>query len=118
MSVRLTSLGFSFGRRAISSFTACMTKDVAKQLATRGKVSEAGFDIGFACGAGLQDRAELVGGSCTGGMVGTVGVNKVSGGLMDLSFAGGGLAAARQSVCLSVLPREMAAVDGNGVSGD
>ncbi|GAB4823912.1 hypothetical protein N2152v2_010958 [Parachlorella kessleri] len=91
VTVRLTSLGFSFGRRAISSFTACMTKDVAKQLATRGKVSEAGFDIGFACGAGLQDRAQLVGGSCTGGMIGTVGVNRVSGGLMDLSFAGGSL---------------------------
>ncbi len=86
--MRLVSLGLSFGGRAISSFTACMTKDVKQQLATAGKIGEAGFDIAFSCGGALQDRAELVGGSCTGGMMGTVGVNKVSGGLLDFSFAG------------------------------
>lgn len=91
VSVRLTSLGLSFGRRSVSSFTACMTKDVKQQLASSGKIGEAGFEIACSCGASLQDRAELIGGSCTGGMLGTVGVNKVSGGLVDFSFAGGSL---------------------------
>lgn len=36
-----------------------------------------------------QDRAELLGGSCAGGMVGTVGVNRTRGVLVDISFAGG-----------------------------
>lgn len=80
-----------------------MTKDTRLQLATEGKIGSAGLEIAMSMGAGLQDRAELIGGSCSGGMIGTVGVNKTAGGLVDLSFAGEvlGLHAGRAWVLLA-----------------
>ncbi|EFN51244.1 hypothetical protein CHLNCDRAFT_141269 [Chlorella variabilis] len=75
------SFGLSLGRTTTCSF-------FQEQLLAKGKRTLRGLDASVLCGWSLQERADFLTMNCAGGMVDTVGVSSVSGGIFDLSFAG------------------------------
>lgn len=89
------SFGLSLGRTTTCSFVACMGKQFQEQLLAKGKRTLRGLDASVLCGWSLQERADFLTMNCAGGMVDTVGVSSVSGGIFDLSFAGGSLSVDR-----------------------
>lgn len=93
--IRLTSVGLSLGRTSTCSFVACMGKQFQQQLLAEGKRGLRGLDAAVLCGSSLQERPDFLTMNCLGGMVDTVGVSVCSGGMFDLSFAGGSLSVDR-----------------------
>ncbi|PSC73000.1 p-type h+-atpase isoform C [Micractinium conductrix] len=93
LDIKLTSVGLSAGRSSTYSFVACMGKQLQQRLSAGHSYPIRGLDAGASCGSSLQERSDFLSLNCAGGLVDTVGVSTTRGAILDVSFAGGRLAA-------------------------
>ena len=92
LDISFTSVGLSLGRSSTAAFVAVMGRGFKQQLLSAGKRRLSGLDAALLCGASLQDRSDLLTMNCAGGAASElVGVSTVRGGMLDLSFATGGI---------------------------
>ena len=85
----MVSGGLSLGHSVTTSFIACMDRQLQDGLLATGRRPLVGLDAACLCGTSLSSRADpllLLG--CASGLHGTVAVSRVTGGLLDISFAG------------------------------
>jgi lipid-binding SYLF domain-containing protein len=91
LKVKYGSAGFSFGKCQRTTFAVGMTTDSLNNLVKSSSGhSIAGIDVNFGCGTSIVERADVIAANA-GGDLNTLGVTKVSGAMLDLSFARGSL---------------------------
>jgi len=91
LKIKYGSGGISFGKAKRTTFAVGMTNNSLHSLVQTSKGHPlAGLDVTFGCGTSIVERADVIAANAAGDM-NTVGVTKLTGMMVDLSFASGSL---------------------------
>jgi lipid-binding SYLF domain-containing protein len=91
LKVKYGSAGFSFGKSKHTTFAVGMSSSSLNSLVQTNKGHPiAGLDVNFGCGTSIVERADVIAANGAGD-INTLGVTKVSGMMLDFSFARGSL---------------------------
>lgn len=89
--VKYGSGGFSFGKAKRTTFAVGMTNHSLNSLVQTSKGHPlAGIDVNFGCGTSIVERADVIAANAAGDLK-TLGVTKLTGMMLDLSFVRGSL---------------------------
>ena len=96
LKVKYGSIGFSFGNAKSTTFAVGMSSNALNSLVQTSKGhSIGGIDFNFGCGTSIVERADVIASNGAANL-NTLGVTKLSGVMLDLSFARGSLSVDRE----------------------
>jgi lipid-binding SYLF domain-containing protein len=101
INIKATSFGISFGKQSTSTFAIASSLDAKKAFTAPEGRHFRGMDFNFAVGSGLQERSDVISTNMADD-IGFLGVSKVGGVALDLSFFASGAMTVDTAKCNSV----------------